>query len=196
MASVTQRVKKIQQPYGGYLPIKLFTKEKFEDEMILNEVENISPALVGLAVDYLTRFMLGDSVEQAFHISTLGAKLIGMERDAYKLMCKVSGLDDNSIIAACKLSGFDVCYRSSMLVYKPVEEIYPDDGTIENIRIMVNRSLVFWKKYGPVLHSEMTFDGGYSSTVNAGDGDYATEDTIWDFKVSKKVLPPSTLYKF
>ena len=32
----------------------------------------------------------------------------------------------------------------------------------------------------------MTFEGGYTHTVNAGDGDFMTADTLWDFKVSKK----------
>lgn len=50
---------------------------------------------------------------------------------------------------------------------------------------MVKRSLSFWGKYGPVVHSEPTFEGGYSSVVNTGDGDYVTKDTLWDFKVSK-----------
>ena len=27
--------------------------------------------------------------------------------------------------------------------------------------------------------------GGYTSTVNSGDGDFITEDTLWDFKVIK-----------
>ena len=196
MASVTQRIKQVKQPYGGYLPIKWFSKETFNDGILLNEIENISPALVGLAVDYLTRFTLGSTVEQAFHISILGAGLIGKKADAYKLVSKISGLNDDSIIAACKLAGFDVCYRSSISGYKSIEEISPDINTIQNIRTMVNRSMSFWKIYGPILHSEITFDGGYSSTVNAGDGDYVTEDTIWDFKVSKKVQALNTLYRF
>lgn len=33
-----------------------------------------------------------------------------------------------------------------------------------------------------------TFKGGYSPIVTAGDGDYLTKDTLWDFKVSKKEL--------
>lgn len=35
--------------------------------------ENVSPGLVGLAVDYLTRFMSGTSAEEAFEISRMGA---------------------------------------------------------------------------------------------------------------------------
>ncbi len=185
MASVTQRINEIQQPYGGYLPMKLFAKEQIIDGVTLNETENIHPGLVGLAVDYLTRFMSGSTVDQAFHISTLGASLIFMADTATELKSQITGLDAKSITAACKLSGFDVCLRASPLRYKPVEEISPDKATIENIRTMVNRSLRFWEKHGPILCSEPTFEGGYTNTVNAGDGDYVTRDTLWDFKVSK-----------
>lgn len=185
MASVTQRIQSIQQPRGGYLPIKCFSKEVLDDGITLNAEENVHPSLIGIAVDYLTRFMSGNSVEQAFHISTLGAIQIGMQDKATTLKSKISGLDDDSIIVACKLAGFDVCYRSSINKYKPIEDIAPDIPTIENIRTMVKRSLSFWGKYGPVVHSEPTFEGGYSSVVNTGDGDYVTKDTLWDFKVSK-----------
>jgi hypothetical protein len=186
MASVTQRIKIIQQPRGGYLPLKSFSKEIYDDGIALNEEENIHSSIVGIAVDYLTRYMSGDSVDQAFHISTLGAEIIGKQNIALFLKSNISGLDNKSIIAACKLAGFDVCYRSSVLGYKPIEEINPDTPTIENIRIMVKRSLAFWEMYGPVIYSEPTFEGGYSSIVNSGDGDYITADTLWDFKVSSK----------
>lgn len=78
MASVTQRISQIKQPYGGYLPLKSFSKAIFDDGFTLNESENIHASLVGMAVDYLTRFLLGDSVDKAFHISCLGASNIGM----------------------------------------------------------------------------------------------------------------------
>lgn len=185
MSSVTQRIASIKQPYGGYLPVKCFSKIKFEDDLVLNEAENIHSSLVGLAVDYLTRFMLGNRVDEAFHISQLGASAIGMSHKAHLLLANIIGLDDHSIIAACKLSGFDVCYRSSPTGYRPIENINPDKDTISNIRIMVNRSLSFWDKYGPIICYEPTFEGGYSNIVTAGDGDFLSTDTLWDFKVSK-----------
>ena len=166
--------------------MKAFSKEIYDDGIMLNEEENIHSSIVGIAVDYLTRFMLGDSADQAFHISTLGAEIIDMQDVASALKEVVFGLDDKSIISACKLAGFDVCYRSSVMGYKPIQEINPDIATIENIRTMVKRSLKFWKQYGPVISSEPTFEGGYSSVVNSGDGDYITADTLWDFKVSSK----------
>lgn len=108
-----------------------------------------------------------------------------MEKKWRTLISNITGLDDISISSACKLSGFDVCYRSSASAYRPIEEINPDQATIENIRIMVNRCIAFWKVYGPIVCSELTFEGGYTKTVHAGDGDFLTQYTLWDFKVSK-----------
>ena len=68
MYSVTQRISKVKQPYGGYLPIRMFEKFQFQDNVDLYDEENISPSLVGLAVDYLTRCSMGTTVEKAFSI--------------------------------------------------------------------------------------------------------------------------------
>lgn len=186
MFSVTQRIKQITQPKNGYLPVKSFKKYYLDDGMILHNEENISPSLVGTAVDYLVRFMIGESSTSAFHISLLGAKKIGMEIKANKLLSKIRGIDSVSITAACKLVGFDVCFRAGMHLYKSIEFINPNVETIENIRIMVERSLHFFQIYGMPLKTEITFEGGYSEIVAYGDGDFITEDTLWDFKVSKK----------
>ena len=43
----------------------------------------------------------------------------------------------------------------------------------------------FFKQNGPVIKFEYKFDGGYTKVISAGDGDFMTEDTLWDFKVSK-----------
>ena len=124
----------------------------------------------------------------------MGASLIKEEEKAAKLMANVKGLDDNSIVNAVKLSGFDVCFRAGVVDYKPVDGIAPDEATIENIRVMVERSLRFLKVYGPKVLDGFTFKGGYTNTVSAGDGDFTTADTLWDFKVSKMpVRKESTL---
>lgn len=193
--SVTQRVRQVSQPRGGYLKPKDF------DEIILgpgieelNEEENVEPNLVGTAVEYLTHFMTGASLETAFYISIMGARLIGKEMEAEALLKKVKGLDDNSIVSALKLTGFDTCRRAGFSNYKPVEQIEPDNATIENVRTMVNRSLHFFDIYGPKVLDGFTFRGGYTETVSSGDGDFTTKDTIWDFKVLKdKIKPKYTL---
>lgn len=183
MTTVTRRIKSIKQPYGGYLKPSEFQEIEFQDGEQLQE-ENISPILVGTVVDYLTRFMLNNSPEDAFKISLLGAKLIKDEAKALKLLKNIKGIDDNSIYSACKLVGYDVCYRSGPIGYKSVDEINADNKTINNIRIMIKRSLTFFEKYGPITLNGFKFEGGYTDIINDGDGDFLTQDTLWDFKVS------------
>ena len=197
MYSVTKRISMVKQPYGGYINKKQFDITTIDDEKILNETENIHASLIGLAVDYLTRFMMGTTVEKAFKISLQGAMCLDLFlnsatdkkglalKNAKKLLKGIKGLDDESVSNACKLVGYDVCFRAGIIGYKPVEEINPDSDTTENIVIMVNRSLTFWKEYGPIIKDGFTFEGGYTDIVSSGDGDYLTKDTLWDFKVSK-----------
>lgn len=200
MFSVTQRingvpsagVKGVKQPRGGYVPPKMLTATPLgagEDEI---QETDFSPSLTGLAVDYLTRYMLGDSVESVFKISLMGARKlqetmgIPALEQALDYCSEITGLDDTSITKACQLSGYDVCFRAGLAGYRPVEDIQPDQAAIDNIRLMVERSLHFFEEYGPVVLDGPTFFGGYTEIVSSGDGDFTTEDTIWDFKVSKK----------
>ena len=184
MVSVTNRIKQIKQPKGGYLNPNEFEKEEFHDNDLLKE-ENIPSNLVGMAVDYLTRFMLDVPIEKAFKISLIGAKLIGEEEKADNLIKSIKGTDNVSIYNACKLVGFDVCFRAGSDKYREVDEINADDNTINNIQIMVRRSILFFKKYGPIIKEAFIFEGGYTRIIDSGDGDYLTSDTLWDFKVSK-----------
>ncbi|MDR0518983.1 MAG: hypothetical protein LBG82_02895 [Clostridiales Family XIII bacterium] len=184
--SVTQRIKKVKQPRGGFINPKVLSATPMGDGAeALNPEENVHPSLMGLAVDYMTRFISGASVEESFKISEMGAHIISKDKKAKKLMSGIKGLDDTSIINAVKLSGFDVVCRAGIMGYKPVEEINPDAPTISNIRTMVERSISFLEQYGPKILDGFTFEGGYTSTVSDGDGDFTTEDTLWDFKVSK-----------
>lgn len=184
--SVTTRIKQVKQPRGGYLnprTMEVTVLGEGMDALVPGETTN--PGLVGLAVDYLTRFALGASTEDAFYISMLGATVIKEEEKAKKLMAGVKGLDNDSIINAIKLCGFDVCYRVGRNAYKPVDEIIPDLASVENIRTMVYRALLFFDSYGSKVLDGFTFEGGYTNVVSAGDGDFTTEDTLWDFKVTK-----------
>ena len=185
MKSVTQRIKEIKQPTGGYINPKDFETIELEDQIELNSEENINPGLVGLAVDYMTRFMSNDNIEEAFKISLIGAQKINEIKKAQKLLDNITGLDNESIINACKLCGYDVCYRAGTAYFKNVDEINPDENTIYNIKVMIERGLSFFEKYGPVVQDGITFAGGYTSIVSSGDADFITNDTLWDFKVSK-----------
>lgn len=198
--SVTARVKSIKQPHGGYLPVKAFQVIELDDGQVLSEAENIHASVIGMVVDYLTRFMMGTPLRSAFQISLEGAsqakrcgglRMWRAERDAKAYLSKIKGIDDTSIINACKLVTFDVWYRqpaSVAALAKPAKEINPDVATVRNIQILVQRCLAFWEKYGPIVCDGFTFEGGYTGTVSSGDGDYLTADTLWDFKVSANKL--------
>ena len=81
MASVTQRIAEIKQPRGGYLKPSEFEKIIINDGLQLGP-ENISPSTVGLAVDYLSRFVMEReknpklpirfAANKAFEISIIG----------------------------------------------------------------------------------------------------------------------------
>lgn len=187
--SVTQRIKSVTQPWGGYIKPKAFKSELLGDGLDeLNPNENVHASLVGMAVDYLTRFMTGEPAKEAFKISMMGARCIDEGDKAKALLSEIKGLDDTSIRNAMKLVGFDVCFRAGAALYKPVDEINPDKATMQNVKTMVERSLHFLDVYGPEVLEGFLFEGGYTNVVSAGDGDFMTSDTIWDIKVSKNPI--------
>lgn len=185
MVSVTQRIAKIKQPRGGYIKPKEFVITDLTDNNTLNEIENVHSTLIGLTVDYLTRYLNGTPINKAFEISLKGAANVNKIDLANDLLSDIKGTDNTSIENACKMTGFDVAFRASIAGYKPVESINPDNETISNIRIMVNRGLNFLQQYGPIVKDGFTFEGGYTNFINTGDGDFLTKNTLWDFKVSK-----------
>ena len=188
--SVTARVRELHQPPGGYIDPKSMEEHRFEDGIELGP-ENIKPSMMGLVVDYLTRFAEGDSVENAFHISILGGKRLGRIDEVEGFVSKITGLDDESIANACRLTLFDAYVRAGYAPKTDPSEVQPDHQTCENIRVMVKRAQTFFEHFGPVVDTCPIFLGGYTDTISFGDGDFLTKDTIWDFKVSQK---PPTIY--
>lgn len=190
--SVTQCAKHVKQPYGGYIRVRDFEKTQLDGGGMddLNPQENIHASITGTAVDYLTRYVTGTSAAAAFQISTIGAAIVGEDELCDRLISRIDGLTNNTIIRACKLAGFDAAYRAGPYNYLPVQYINPDSATIENIRTMVERAECFFAQYGPKTLDGLTFEGGYTRIVSKGDGDFMTGDTLWDFKVSK--YPPTS----
>lgn len=193
MNTVTGRIKEIKQPRGGYIKPSEFDVIQLNDNKELYPKENVSANNIGMVVDYMTRFMMENDVEKAFEISIMGAicaEKLGKKNainEIKKYIKKINGLDNESIINACKCVNYDVWFRNPMyaLMYES-ETVIPDPYTINNIKIMIERSISFWKQYGPIEVSGFTFEeDGYTETVSSGDGDYLTKDTLWDFKVSK-----------
>ena len=194
MSSVTNRIKEIKQPRGGYIKPSSMKIIELDDGKTLNEQENIHSSVVGMSVDYMTRFKMGADINEAFKISlivAIGAEDLGKKgfvKKLHDILKNIKGLDDTSIINACKAVTFDVWHRNPKAaeLAKGADETNPDKDTIENIKILIERSLSFFENYGPVTKDGFTFEEkGYTNVVDAGDGDFLTKDTLWDFKVSK-----------
>lgn len=73
MPSVTQKIAKVKQPRGGYINPNQFSTIQLNDDVELFEEENISSNLIGIVVDYMTRFMVGTKKEIAFLSSLKGS---------------------------------------------------------------------------------------------------------------------------
>ncbi|MBO4876934.1 MAG: hypothetical protein J5501_02880 [Ruminococcus sp.] len=204
MMSVSRRARTVKQPYGGYIRPSSFVHSVYNDDYTIAGKENVSGSIIGMTVDYLTRFIMGTDRVSAFHVSINGAIMAKKIDIAKELLANIKGLDDESIISACKLVTFDVWFRNmkAALLARDYSETNPDSDTINNIRVLVIRSLKFFEKYGPIIKDGFTFEptekvegalsllmegknfGGYTKTVASGDGDFLTVDTLWDFKVS------------
>lgn len=189
MASVTKRIQEIKQPRCGFLRANYFATKQYEDGRKLYCSEVINAGLVGIAVDYMCRFMITGNKNTAFHISMKGAEILNSYKNgeifvAKELLERVNGLDDDSIKAACMLAGYDVCYRGDINDFKSVESIVADEYTVSNIRVMIERGVAFLTDNGPVTAVGFTFEGAYTDLINSGDGDYLTKDGMWDLKTS------------
>ena len=192
MLSVTKRIDTVSQPHGGYVPKKLFEIKSYSD---FNKIQNVSAVLApiqGMAVDYLTRFMISNDKYQSFDISIKGAILLDEAtgnnteyEHVLSLLDGVTGLNKQSIINVCKIVCYDSVLRAGLSSYQPAEEIEFSDELYANVSTLVNRSVSFLESIGPVISDRLTFEGGYTTLVSSGDGDYATKDTLIDIKVSK-----------
>lgn len=183
--SVTRRIKKISQPRLGYIPIADLNVAEYFDDCRIEKIDSYFSSIQGLAVDYLTRFMNGTAKQTAFKISLMGAEKVDELEKAKALLNRIKGLDEKSIHAACQLVGYDVAFRAGPRYFTSVENIAPNKSVVQNIVGLVNRSIAFLKKNGPVILDGFTFEGGYNDVISSGDGDFLTADTLWDFKVSE-----------
>lgn len=182
--TVTQRVYSVKQPAKGYLPLSDFSSKSYKDGRTLNSKENVHGKYVGLAVDYLTRFRMINDADAAFEISMLSAEILRHdygEINQYNF-CRqlLEAVKKGGIAEAVQLVAYDDVYRAGVI---DIPKLEPDDATIENIEIMVQRGVDFLNHCGPVVKSGFTLEGGYTSTVVNGDGDYLTHNALIDFKV-------------
>lgn len=207
MSSVTTRIKEVKQPFGGYIQNKLFISKQFNDN---NEVKPLSSryysTVQGTMVDNLVRVACGFNKLEVFKLSIGGAMLVDKAmmgfihnysgvravNSTHKLINGITGLDDDSLHCAFRLVELESCYRNldnvlKIDVYSLLEPCDYSEFNImaNNVRAMVDRTVKFIGSFGNVPKiSGLTFEGGYTSTVNSGDCDYVIGGTLVDLKCS------------
>lgn len=202
MSSVTARIREIKQPRGGYLNISNFKVYQFKGTWKLDSTEDFPPAITGMVVENLTKVVFGSKIIDAFESSIKGA--IMAEKYGYstagpeiaEYLSNIYGYSRNSIINACKAVTFDVWYKNGKEIAEKsmsAKDISPFDIPIHNIQSMINRSISFFSKQGSMIDMGFCFDEeGYTSTVDTGNADFLTSDTLWEFKVSS--AEPTSAY--
>lgn len=187
MGTVTDIARTTKQPRGGYLNIKSFEAVEFHDKKDLDPTENITLAgSVGVVVDYLTRYVLTKDKQDVFVNCFMGASNCRETDEYFDLLDEINGNNTRSIKAAFKIAMYDSVYRSGKNAYKPIEEINPDKATVNNVKILIDRSVKFFKSQKSELVIDYRFKNkGCTDKVFRGDIDYITDDTIWDMKVKR-----------
>lgn len=197
MSSVTTRVREVKQPYGGFIKPSSLHIDVYHDNFQLNEHESVASTIVGMAVDYLSRLSIGIPIREVFSLSIEGAIRAGKTKEALGYLSEIKGTDESSVINTCKLSAFDCWIRNpiSALHATPPSELVIDKQTVSNIQIMVQRCHNFFTQNGPIIKSGFTFEPtGYTKIIDSGDGDYLTQNGLWDIKVlSSKLTSKHTL---
>lgn len=95
MLSVTRRIETVSQPHGGYVPKSLFKDEIYEDNCSLNAVITALYPIQGMAVDYLTRFIISGGRKDTFDVAVEGAKILDRSNDNSTEYINVMNLLDN-----------------------------------------------------------------------------------------------------
>lgn len=194
MKTISQAAKKEAADFDEIVKAIKWEEICFQDEKQLNDNEYVRSDIVGLAVDYLSRMMITGDKSKAFRISLMFKRLTKYPPESWechaadRLFEHITGVDDSSIINACQLVCFDDLFRASKFDnnnFRYLQTLQPAQykSTVENIRVMVQRCIDYFKG----CHSPDTgFCVKYGGVF--GDGDYFTGTELCDLKVSKYKL--------
>ena len=201
--NVSQLAQKTKQPRMGYLPVQNMQVMQLTDFIEISSAdENVTPVVVGLAVNYLARYvLLNNDVANSFKTPIFALNMLRNNKEVNYLdkvkeglgyVQQIKGLDDESIIAACKLCSINCVYTIGYIPSPMFEDVNPDATTISHIKRMVERTVEFFTDNGPIVKAGFDFKGGYTDVVDEGEADYLTQTAIWDLQVSKS--EPSSKY--
>ena len=198
ITTVTQRIKQIKQPPRGYLPIQKFRVEILPTNKRISSSQEhgVSPQITGIVVQYLTQRVMDPvmSTSEIFSLPIKGYKnqmiMRGNAPDNISQIKKkidncreVSAITNEVIDATYSLCRYEMVYRSRKII---VNEKAPSPSLCyySDVREMINRSVNFFQKEGPIVYHEFDIAGCPPSPyIQKGDGDYVTKTALIDMKV-------------
>lgn len=110
-------------------------------------------------------------------------------------------LEERVVRAACRLASYEIAQHAGVAWYDPADtDRSPDATTLSHIIMMTERTHDFLREHGPATAVEFSLisgndeledeeTDGYLIALDAGDGDFITEEAVWDYKT--RSLPPS-----
>ncbi|GCE64007.1 hypothetical protein MHSWG343_10150 [Candidatus Mycoplasma haematohominis] len=180
---------------------KIFKKEIFNKSPLLSTKGVLDARLIGLTVEYLSKYLCGWDVQEA--ITTFKNNLVLLEsmsqehfehylQTAEKLNQEEDRQLSNDLISDfMNLSAYDRIYRAGAGVEAVVElqnSNKPSEEEFEYITQLINRSMEFLKKCEPMFKHPLKFRPEtfkHCSHLSNADGDFYSDLTILDFKVTK-----------
>lgn len=202
MIPVTEWVRHVKQPRGGYLPIKSMHVTEVDDGRTLHPDENLGPGTVGTAVDYLSRVLAGADASEVYALPLAGAEKLGMSARARRYLAEIAMFSDDGepceelIRAGVNLGRFDVVFKAGQSKYLGAlnGEVAISPETTENIGIMLGRVTAFRGRHGMDASAtarwmRYNIPGGLPGTDGmSGEADIVSRDAVWDCKAMKTQL--------
>lgn len=184
--SVSKRAYTVKQPYGGYLSLdSLQTVELGHGIHNLNPKENVSPQIVGTAVEYLALMPTVGWGREVCAQALWKSEPIRKDQHMYELADDLGkDLEDDTVLDVLWIASYLYGGFADLNQRIPFDRDAVSKDTVSNVRILAQRTRNFISKYGPLTDWRFGMNGGYTKTVSSGYGDYITADGLYDLKVS------------
>ena len=207
--SLIERVSRVEQPDGGYLSPILMSYDVLGEgvEGLKGLGKGLSDcdarlSVVASAVFRLAFFVYLGFEDDLFSASLMGATAVGEALRAGTIIEKFSEADFRNeavvnrdfVLDSLRLGFYDVCHERGAEFYGSgvsggsvggdAVAAYLSDDAVEDVTVMVERTLAFLKGYS-LVRTHYTFSGGYTDLIRTGDGDFKSRHVLWCFRVSE-----------
>ena len=182
--SIIERIKQVDQPKDGFLPVKAFATKQLKFDKDTLAKENINPIIVNTAVKYLVRLEAAGEINKFFVYAKIAATDQNENAEVEDLIKHIyPGLTNLAIVSMIKIVPYylytelDAAEYNKLLPQLSVKNISQD--TINDIRIMTKRALNLFVNYPTLVDIDLDFFKEFTNKINYGTCDYLTDQAVW-----------------